>query len=161
MSEAAKNFLLLDGRRSPSVIEINDELARARARLFAPPLARAPSRPAGVKEIDAARAPSLLRKRVKASINKCLRGKGGGAHWLSVLGYSLADLRAHLEAQFVDGMSWENMGAWHIDHIRPLSSFKITGPDCPEFKAAWALSNLQPLWALDNMRKGAKWRPNE
>lgn len=77
----------------------------------------------------------------------------------TLVGYTLADLRAHLEARFVDGMSWENIGAWHVDHRRPLASFDISGPDCPEFKAAWALSNLQPLWARDNLIKGAKWTP--
>lgn len=73
------------------------------------------------------------------------------------LGYSIDTLRAHLEALFVEGMSWDNHGAWHIDHKRPLSSFKITTFVCRDFRKAWALQNLQPLWAVDNMRKGARW----
>ena len=48
------------------------------------------------------------------------------------------------------------MGEWHIDHIVPLASFVIAGPDDPELRRAWALTNLRPLWAKDNMRKGAK-----
>lgn len=73
------------------------------------------------------------------------------------MGYSLVDLMCHLEEKFEDGMSWSNFGEWHIDHIRPLASFNFTGTECREFKAAWALSNLQPLWALENMRKGSKY----
>jgi len=52
-------------------------------------------------------------------------------------------------------MSWENIGDWHIDHIVPLSRFKVSGPDDPELRRAWALTNLRPLWAKDNMRKSA------
>jgi hypothetical protein len=82
-----------------------------------------------------------------------------GRRWEAIVGYTVDELRAHLEARFVDGMSWENMGEWHIDHIRPLASFVFDGPDCPNVKRAWALSNLQPLWAQDNARKGARYAP--
>ena len=76
---------------------------------------------------------------------------------LSLCGYTIDDLRQHLERQFVRGMSWENMGSgWHIDHIVPLSSFSFSSVTCPEFRAAWALSNLRPLWATENMSKGAR-----
>jgi hypothetical protein len=98
-----------------------------------------------------------LNRRVRHAVCQSLRGGKAGRSWQTLVGYSLDELRAHLEAQFTDGMSWENAGKWHVDHRRPLSSFKITGPDCPEFRAAWALENLQPLWARDNLRKGAKW----
>lgn len=70
------------------------------------------------------------------------------------LGYSPAELAAHIERQFLKGMTWANYGDWHIDHIIPLSSFTITGVDDPNFAAAWALSNLRPLWATDNISKG-------
>jgi len=46
---------------------------------------------------------------------------------------------------------------WHIDHIRPISAFSFTVPEDPEFKECWALNNLQPLWAFDNLSKGGKW----
>lgn len=64
---------------------------------------------------------------------------------------------AHLERQFLPGMTWENRGEWHIDHIRPLCSFQFQTPDCPQFREAWALTNLQPLWAQDNLKKGGRW----
>jgi 5-methylcytosine-specific restriction endonuclease McrA len=53
-------------------------------------------------------------------------------------------------------MTWDNYAhdTWHIDHIVPLSSFLFDTPDDPGFKSAWALANLQPLWAKENMSKG-------
>jgi len=74
-----------------------------------------------------------------------------------LLGYSVVELREHLESQFTDGMSWDNIGEWHIDHIRPISSFDYDSTDHPDFKKCWALNNLQPLWAKDNLTKGNKW----
>ncbi len=79
--------------------------------------------------------------------------------WVDLLPYTVDDLKAHLESQFVDGMSWENAGEWHIDHIRPVSSFNYDSPDHPEFLQCWALDNLQPLWATDNCSKNAKYEP--
>lgn len=74
----------------------------------------------------------------------------------SLVGYTGSALREHLERQFLPGMSWSNYGDWHVDHIVPLSSFTITGPDDPELRRAWALPNLRPLWAKDNLKKHAK-----
>ena len=71
--------------------------------------------------------------------------------------FTKEELYAHIESLFTDGMSWDNMSEWHIDHIRPLASFNFTSEDCDDFKECWALSNLQPLWASDNSKKGAKW----
>ena len=75
----------------------------------------------------------------------------------NLMGYTIDELKKHLESQFTDGMSWENRSEWHIDHIRPVSSFNFTTTDCEDFKKCWALNNLQPLWAKDNMSKGDKW----
>lgn len=74
-----------------------------------------------------------------------------------ILGYSKEDLKEHFESKFTDGMSWDNMSEWHIDHIRPVSSFNYTTTKCEDFKKCWALNNLQPLWAADNLSKGNKW----
>lgn len=64
------------------------------------------------------------------------------------------------EKQFIDGMSWGNHGkcnkgntTWHIDHIIPKSAFNITSVDDFDFKRCWALSNLRPMWGVDNCRK--------
>lgn len=92
------------------------------------------------------------------SINHSLKGRKNGRSWESLVGYTLKDLMAHLEARFKPGMTWENHGrsGWHIDHIRPIASFNFTSPDDPEFRECWTLENLQPLWAEENLRKGAK-----
>lgn len=74
----------------------------------------------------------------------------------TLIGYSIHDLKRHLEHLFVPGMSWENYGsAWHIDHIRPRASFRFVSLKDPAFKSCWALTNLQPLWAEDNIRKSS------
>lgn len=96
-----------------------------------------------------------LRSRVSSQFRYCLSTGKGGRTTQSLLGYSIDELRSHLERQFSRGMGWHNMGGWHIDHIVPLASFKITGADDPELKRAWALTNLRPLWAKDNIRKRA------
>lgn len=94
--------------------------------------------------------------RMSAGIKNSLRDGKQGRSWESLVGYSVTDLMAHLERKFVDGMSWKNRGKWHIDHVRPLASFSFATPNDPDFKMAWALDNLQPLWAMDNIRKSAR-----
>ena len=94
-----------------------------------------------------------LRGRLSNRLRELVKKNAGT---FQLVGYSAEELRTHLERQFLKGMSWENMDRWHIDHIVPLSSFTITGPDDPELRRAWALPNLRPLWAKDNIRKGAK-----
>jgi len=72
------------------------------------------------------------------------------------LGCTVEELKLHLESRFQEGMTWDNHGlhGWHIDHIKPLASFDLT--DIEQFKQACHYSNLQPLWATDNLSKGAK-----
>jgi hypothetical protein len=71
---------------------------------------------------------------------------------IELLGYSPSQLKETIESKFVDGMSWNNNGEWHIDHIKPISSFDKT--ESP--KVINSLNNLQPLWAFDNLSKGSK-----
>jgi len=68
-------------------------------------------------------------------------------------GCSISDLRAHIETQFQPGMTWDNWArdGWHLDHIKPIASF-----DRPDHPDCWHYSNLQPLWAEDNLKKGAR-----
>lgn len=72
------------------------------------------------------------------------------------LGCSIDELRVHLEALFQPGMTWDNWGrhGWHIDHVRPLSSFDLSDPE--QARRACHFSNLQPLWADANLRKHAR-----
>lgn len=68
-----------------------------------------------------------------------------------LVGCSLEELRSHLENLFKDGMSWENHGEWHIDHIRPCVSFDLSKSE--EQARCFNFSNLQPLWAKENLSK--------
>ena len=74
------------------------------------------------------------------------------------LGCSMKKLSSHFEALFTPGMTWENIGEWHIDHIRPCASFDLTDPK--QKKKCFNYKNLQPLWAKDNLEKSAKWSPD-
>lgn len=74
---------------------------------------------------------------------------------VEIVGYGYDKLRSRLEFQFKDGMSWENYGEWHIDHKKPVSRFVEQGITDP--RIINALSNLQPLWAKDNLEKSDKW----
>lgn len=73
-----------------------------------------------------------------------------------LVGCSLKELKIHLESQFLEGMNWQNHSycGWHVDHIVPLSSFDLT--NSAQVTKAFHYSNLQPLWAIDNLRKGNK-----
>lgn len=71
-----------------------------------------------------------------------------------LLGTTISEVRNHLENQFRDGMTWENHGEWHIDHRRPLASFNLLEKE--EQKKAFHYTNLQPLWAKENLSKGAR-----
>tara|TARA_R110000824_G_C15016610_1_gene657941 strand:- start:20 stop:838 length:819 start_codon:yes stop_codon:yes gene_type:complete len=101
-----------------------------------------------------------LHSRISCQINQALRKRGlskKGNRTLDDLGCTKKELMTHFESLFTDGMSWDNMSEWHIDHIRPVSSFDFDSTDHPDFKKCWALNNLQPLWAADNMSKNDKW----
>ena len=74
---------------------------------------------------------------------------------LELTGCSKEELIRHLESKFTDGMTWDNYGEWHIDHMRPCASFDLEDPE--EQKRCFHWTNLQPLWAQDNIRKGAKF----
>lgn len=71
------------------------------------------------------------------------------------IGCSTKELKAYIESKFQSGMTWENYGKWHIDHIRPLASFNLNDPK--DFEKANHYSNLQPLWAEDNVKKSDKY----
>lgn len=93
---------------------------------------------------------------ISREMNKTLKNGKSGRHWEILVDYTLPQLISHLENQFCNGMTWENYGKWHIDHKIPLSAHNFTTQNDIDFKKCWALSNLQPLWAKDNMSKHDK-----
>ena len=68
------------------------------------------------------------------------------------LGCSIEHFKTHIESKFSEGMSWDNYGKWHLDHIVPLSAYDLTDP--VQYDSACHWSNIQPLWASDNIAKG-------
>jgi hypothetical protein len=92
---------------------------------------------------------------LKERMRVTLKGNLKAARTVELLGCSMPKLRKHLSAQFREGMSWENYGkfGWHIDHVRPCSSFDLSDPlqQCICFH----YTNLQPLWWFENLAKGA------
>jgi hypothetical protein len=77
-------------------------------------------------------------------------------HYFDVLKYTPEQLMLHLGNQFTDNMTWDNYGEWHVDHIKPISSFSITEMGDEEFMKCWSLNNLQPMWGEENIRKSNK-----
>ena len=77
-------------------------------------------------------------------------------HYFEILKYSPDELIIHLEERFTGEMSWDNYGVWHVDHIRPISSFNIQEIGDESFMECWSLKNLQPLWGDENIRKSNK-----
>lgn len=99
-----------------------------------------------------------LAARTRTAVYTCLKESKVDKYksTFDLLGYSIEELMEHLENQFVDGMSWDNYGEWHVDHIKPMSSFEFESTECEGFKKCWKLDNLQPLWGPDNLSKGSK-----
>lgn len=93
---------------------------------------------------------ATLRNRVGKALKR--NSKTGSA--VADLGCSIQEFKFYIEAKFLPGMTWDNHGEWHLDHILPLASFDLTNRE--EFLKACHYSNYQPLWSLDNIIKGAK-----
>lgn len=96
---------------------------------------------------------SYLRRRLRISIKKQV--KVGSA--VRDLGCLMKELIVYLENQFQEGMTWDNWGmcGWHVDHIKPLASFDLSDP--VQLREACHYTNLQPLWAKDNLAKGDRY----
>jgi hypothetical protein len=87
---------------------------------------------------------------LRGRINKFIKNKSKSTE--SILGVSFNELNIYLQQKFTEGMSWDNYGEWHIDHIIPLSSAKTE----EEIYELCHYTNLQLLWAEDNLKKGCK-----
>ena len=99
-----------------------------------------------------------LRKLIRSRLNNVLKNNDikKTSKSAELLGCTIQEAREHIEKQFKEGMTWDNHGfkKWHIDHIMPCSSFDLTDSD--QQKKCFHYTNLQPLWAHENMSKGSK-----
>jgi len=108
-----------------------------------------------------------LHHNLRAGLCRCLRGKAKKSYTLEYIDLDAEQVWEHLESKFMDGMTRENYGKWHVDHIRPLCSFDFDqfeqGSEEYEnlIHEAWHYTNLQPLWAKDNLSKSGKWEAEE
>ncbi len=95
-----------------------------------------------------------LRVALRTRMNNAIKGNFKKGSAIDLLGCNIQDFKKWIESQFQPGMSWNNWSrdGWHIDHKRPLKSFDLT--DRGQLSAACHYTNLQPLWALDNLKKG-------
>lgn len=95
-----------------------------------------------------------MRRRFSSLLNIKIRNMGYSKKSCasSILGCDWEAFKRHIEIQFLPGMSWDNRNDWHIDHIVPAASAR----DEDELTALFHFTNLRPLWAIDNIKKGAK-----
>ncbi len=102
--------------------------------------------------------PRVIARRINDKARRLiwLAIRGEEVDFTDVFGFAASDFRLHMERQFVGSMTWETYGwdGWHVEHIIPLSSFSVEAVGSQEFRSAWALSNLRPLFKEDNLRKG-------
>lgn len=96
---------------------------------------------------------SKLLHNLRSRLQQSIKQNKKWARTMELVGCSVNDLKKHLEAKFVNGMSWENYGrmGWHVDHILPCYSFDLSKED--EQRKCFHYTNLQPLWAVENCRK--------
>jgi hypothetical protein len=98
------------------------------------------------------RTATILRNRIRKAFKEA--GVMRRSNTAALLGCTVEEARRRIEATFQPGMSWENQGLWHIDHIKPLAGFDLSDP--VQALAACHYTNLQALWAADNLRKSDK-----
>lgn len=97
-----------------------------------------------------------LNASMRAAVYHSIKTDKGGESWQALVGYTIEQLKAHLEKQFLPGMTWENYGEWEIDHETPLVAHNFTSRNHIDFRRAWSLKNLRPLWAFENRSKGGR-----
>ena len=102
-----------------------------------------------------------LLKTLRSRLATALRSKNANKSKSTkeLTGCDILFLKGYLEAKFTEGMSWENHGDWHVDHIRPCCSYDLTIEE--EQKKCFHYTNLQPLWAKENLSKGGAYTEEE
>ena len=150
-SEAKRKWLLTDHAKSlvANTRKRNIETSRSYAK------SRAEKRNNAERDRKRTDPNFALRCRMRVLMHMTLRQTKNGRKWQDLVGYSIQSLKDHIEKQFNDGMNWDRFlaGDVHIDHIIPVSAFNYTDPSHRDFHRCWALKNLRPMWATDNLKK--------
>lgn len=130
-------------------------LARQKERLRDPVVRSAKTLRDGQRKIERKKTDVCFRLagNLRSRLNDAVKNEWKTGSAVRDLGCTIPELKAHLERLFQPGMSWDNYGpkGWHIDHVKPLAKFDLTDPR--QLRAACHYTNLQPLWAEDNLKK--------
>ena len=95
-----------------------------------------------------------LTGRIRCLTYQALRGNIKSASTITLLGCTVPRVLEHLDQQFQPGMTWENKGTWHLDHMMPIASFDLTDPE--QQRQCCHYTNFQPMWGKENCSKGDK-----
>lgn len=96
-----------------------------------------------------------IEEEIERKLYTNLTSRISGSTKMEYLGCTIVELAKYLENKFEDGMAWHNYGRWHIDHIKPISKFNVVNNE--QKKKVCHYTNLQPLWAEDNLSKGNRY----
>ena len=92
-----------------------------------------------------------LKDRLSKRLWDAVKGNCKSDKTMKLLGCSVEFLKQHLETQFKPGMTWDNYGKWHVDHIRPCCAFNLKLKS--EQQKCFNYTNLRPLWAEENFKR--------
>ena len=94
-----------------------------------------------------------LQETIRSRIAMAIKGQAKTGSAIELLGCSMEEFRLHIERQWLPGMTWENwsLKGWHLDHIKPIKDFDLT--DAKQLTEVCHYTNMQPLWASDNLAK--------
>jgi len=95
-----------------------------------------------------------LLKQMRSRMSNALKRNQKSAKTMELTGCTMEFLRAYLESKFEDGMSWDNYGVWHVDHIIACANFDLSDPE--QQRICFHYTNLQPMWGEHNIKKGAR-----
>lgn len=99
-----------------------------------------------------------IKRNLRRRIHHLLKDGYKSKHTVELLGCSFEEFKLYIESKFVEGMSWENYGQWHLDHIKPCCKFDLTKIE--EQLECFNYKNQQPLWRTENLKKGRKYATN-
>lgn len=100
-----------------------------------------------------------ITKNLRRRLHHTIKGYSKADTTFNLLGCDVHFFKSYIESLFLDGMTWENygVGGWHLDHIKPCSSFDMSIEE--EQRKCFHYTNIQPLWEIDNLKKGKRYHP--